>query len=210
MRSTSRPGGQRNRSFIETTRRAQIVDAAIETIAEVGFTRASLSRIAQRAGISKGVISYHFAGKEELVEEVVAAVYGDIGQHLAKALREPGSAVQALGAHTARFVQYVREHRSSLVALNEVFLNLRGADGEPRYWAHRDIWLHGPLEEVFRSGQRTGELRRFDPRIMAISYRAALEAMVDHWTLHPEWDLDVHAEQIVDLFTRAVRPASPA
>jgi TetR/AcrR family fatty acid metabolism transcriptional regulator len=47
-----------NRSFVSNARRAQIVEAAIETVADVGYAGASLSRIAVRLGISKGVISY--------------------------------------------------------------------------------------------------------------------------------------------------------
>ena len=33
-----------------------------------------MAEIARRAGISKGVISYHFAGKRELIEQVVNSV----------------------------------------------------------------------------------------------------------------------------------------
>ena len=51
------------RSFTEGARRAQIVQAAIETIAEAGFRHATFARIAERAGLSStGLISYHFAG----------------------------------------------------------------------------------------------------------------------------------------------------
>lgn len=49
------PGGQDGYSFIEAARRAQIVESAIETIAEAGYARASMAQIAPRAGISKGV-----------------------------------------------------------------------------------------------------------------------------------------------------------
>jgi len=62
-------------SFIEAARRGQIVACAIETIATLGYARASLAEVAKRAGISKSVISYHFAGKDELIREVVTEVY---------------------------------------------------------------------------------------------------------------------------------------
>ena len=42
-------------SFIEKARRTQIVECAIETIAEVGYAQASLGQIAKRAQISKGL-----------------------------------------------------------------------------------------------------------------------------------------------------------
>jgi AcrR family transcriptional regulator len=57
-----------------TARRAQIIAVAVDTIAELGYGQASLARIAERAGTSKGVICYHFAGKDELVRDLVADV----------------------------------------------------------------------------------------------------------------------------------------
>src|SRR5215831_7463652 len=48
------------------------VAAAIDTIAELGYGQASLARIAETAGTSKGVIIYHFGGKDELIRELVA------------------------------------------------------------------------------------------------------------------------------------------
>ena len=73
MRSENSPIDQEtNRTFTETARRAQIVAAAIDTIAELGYGQASLARIAETAGTSKGVILYHFGGKDELIRELVA------------------------------------------------------------------------------------------------------------------------------------------
>ena len=65
MQSNLKSVGQR-RSFIEEQRRSQIVDIAIQTIATQGFSQASLAEIAKEAGISKGVISYHFADNHKL------------------------------------------------------------------------------------------------------------------------------------------------
>ena len=47
---------------------------AIDTIAEVGYAGASFARIAERLGISRGLISYHFAGKDDLIKQVVHEV----------------------------------------------------------------------------------------------------------------------------------------
>jgi TetR/AcrR family transcriptional regulator, fatty acid metabolism regulator protein len=40
--------------------------AAIDTIAEAGFAGASFARIAGKLGISRGLISYHFTGKDAM------------------------------------------------------------------------------------------------------------------------------------------------
>src|SRR5471032_3229332 len=62
-------------SFIEVARRAQIIECAIDAIAELGFAQASLAQIAKRAGVSTGVISYYFAGKDALIREVGSHVF---------------------------------------------------------------------------------------------------------------------------------------
>ena len=63
------------RSVTEAARRRQIVDATISTVAEVGYGRASYAQIARQAGLSStGLISYHFAGKADLIQAVVAQV----------------------------------------------------------------------------------------------------------------------------------------
>lgn len=53
--------------FIADTRREQMMDATIETLNEIGYKKVSLSKIAKRAGISTGLISYHFSGKDDLI-----------------------------------------------------------------------------------------------------------------------------------------------
>ncbi|MGH8430951.1 MAG: TetR/AcrR family transcriptional regulator, partial [Solimonas sp.] len=76
MRSENATPGQRQLpTFISDARQRQIVDCAIEALAEVGYARASLAEIAKRAGISKGVILYHFKGKDDLLEKVVDDIY---------------------------------------------------------------------------------------------------------------------------------------
>ena len=74
MQSETILTGQDERSFIENARRAQIIECAINAIAELGYANASLAEIAKRAGVSKGVISYHFDGKRELMQQVINTV----------------------------------------------------------------------------------------------------------------------------------------
>ncbi len=48
-------------------RRAQLVEAALESFAEHGFERASLRDIAARAGVTHAAVLRHFGSKEELL-----------------------------------------------------------------------------------------------------------------------------------------------
>ncbi|MCC5709552.1 TetR family transcriptional regulator, partial [Klebsiella pneumoniae] len=95
QRSDQGADGGKKRSFIEEARRAQIIEAAIEPLAASGYADASLARIAQRVGISKGVISYHFRGKDELIQQVVETVYIDIGNAVTPRIQAQPTAREA-------------------------------------------------------------------------------------------------------------------
>ena len=41
--------------------------------------------MARRAGVSKGVVTYHFPGKEDLLGEVVASLYRAAGEQISEA-----------------------------------------------------------------------------------------------------------------------------
>ena len=56
-----------SRPSVETERRAQILRAACEVIAELGFRSLRVSDVAARAGTSTGMIHYYFDTKRELI-----------------------------------------------------------------------------------------------------------------------------------------------
>jgi len=56
---------------IRKARRKQILEAALEVFASEGYHRASIFKIAQHAGISKGLMYNYFSSKEELLQEVL-------------------------------------------------------------------------------------------------------------------------------------------
>ena len=55
----------------EPSGRTSILDAAIASILELGFYRASSNEIARRAGVSWGSIQYHFGSRESLMLAVL-------------------------------------------------------------------------------------------------------------------------------------------
>lgn len=53
-------------------RRAELVDAALETLGELGYARTSLREIAQKSRFSHGVIHYYFSDKIDLIAYCVS------------------------------------------------------------------------------------------------------------------------------------------
>jgi TetR/AcrR family transcriptional regulator, transcriptional repressor of bet genes len=52
-------------------RRSQLIEATIESLAERGFSRTTVTDVAARAGISHGLVLFHFQSKENLLAETL-------------------------------------------------------------------------------------------------------------------------------------------
>jgi AcrR family transcriptional regulator len=51
----------------EKMRRAQVINAALECLAEKGFEDLTLDMVAEKAGVSKGVLMYYFTSKKDMM-----------------------------------------------------------------------------------------------------------------------------------------------
>jgi TetR/AcrR family fatty acid metabolism transcriptional regulator len=71
--------------------RQQVLDAAVKTLAKRGFTNTSVSDIAETAGMSKGVVHYHFASKEDLIVRVLGQCYDALSARIKAAWGEGGT-----------------------------------------------------------------------------------------------------------------------
>jgi AcrR family transcriptional regulator len=69
-----------------------LISAGTETFAERGFDGARVGAIAERAGVNKAMISYHFGGKQGLYTAILEGVLGDANAELRKAASESETA----------------------------------------------------------------------------------------------------------------------
>ncbi|WP_336213845.1 TetR/AcrR family transcriptional regulator [Nonomuraea sp. LPB2021202275-12-8] len=198
-RSTAQDGG----SFIEQARRAQIVRSAITTIAELGHARASFARIAERAGVSPALISYHFAGKDELIEQVLAEVLSSMRAEISTRTERAQSYTEALTMIIEAQVHYFATHQVETMALGAI-RSAVGTGPSTMAWAGRAESL-AELEEFLRAGQQAGEFRAFPPRVVAASILASLEDIPAELRARPDTDVRVHARELAALFDRATR-----
>ena len=208
MRSESSPIGQEStRTFTETARRAQIMAAAIDTIAELGYGQASLARIAETAGTSKGVIIYHFGGKDELIRELVAELVARGVAYMEPQVDAEPTGAGKLRAYIESNLAFMRENRNHMVAIVEIALNARAADGSRLYdFSVQDAGV-AALEQLLAYFQGTGEFRvGFDPHVMAMAIRAAINAVPAQLARDPALDVGHHAREIADMFHIATRP----
>ncbi|ANZ39240.1 hypothetical protein BBK82_27440 [Lentzea guizhouensis] len=204
MQPENESSGQHQRSFIEEARRGQIVAATIETIAEIGYAKASFVRIAQRAGISPGLITYHFAKREELMKQVMLTVHDSMDRALSARGEGAVSYQAALRAIIEGFVHYCADHPAELIAISQIASAARDAETARTWATEQNARTLTELEEMFREGQDVGDLRRFDVRVMAVSVLAAMEATPAELMTRPDTDVARYARELADLFEHAI------
>ncbi|MEV6067151.1 TetR/AcrR family transcriptional regulator [Nocardia sp. NPDC052001] len=203
MRSENEPDGQ-PRSFIEEARRRQIIAAAVEVISEFGYGNASLARIAKHAGISKGVISYHFDGKDDLMTQLVIQLYVSGAEYMTPIIgAAPGWRGKVL-AYIESNLEFIAANKRYVAAMTDVVLNLRDAEGKSRFVnveSAREILR--PIADMLREGQREGEFGDFDPILMAKSIRDAIDGTGGRVINEPDFDARAYAAHVCRIFDLA-------
>jgi AcrR family transcriptional regulator len=200
MRPTSDDG---NRTFVTNARRAQIVEAAIDTVAEVGYAKASVARIAVRLGISKGLISYHFAGKDDLISEIVTQVLQQARAYMQPRIEAQTTGPAMLRTYIESNLEFIRDNPNQLRAIVEI-VRATFAGAKSPFTGNRDGAAH-ILAELLARFQATGDFRAdFDPSLMAMTVRAAIDVAPSRLT-DPEFDIDKYAHETVTVFHLATR-----
>ena len=204
MHSETLTDDQPKRSFIELSRRAQIIDCAIEAIAELGFARASLAQIARRAGVSTGVILYHFVSKDELIREVVAQVFA-AGQAFIQPRVDQSSARNALLGFIRASVDFIRFKPSRVLAVMNITRAGHADHGEERFDPGVMQPREAGLTAILRAGQAAGAFRDFSVPVMVTTIIEALDAIPPQVAANPAFDFETYAQELTSLFDRATR-----
>ncbi|WP_299575916.1 TetR/AcrR family transcriptional regulator [uncultured Williamsia sp.] len=161
-------------SVIAQARRRQLVEAAIEVIDEVGVGAASLVQISRRAGVSRGVINYHVAGRAPLFEAVVEHVYALGREVVAPDTESAATATAAIAAMIHGSIAFYTRYPREMRVLSALFVS--DDPDSPNRSGHRE---HADEIErvaaIVERGHAGGEFRAVDGRLAAAMLRAALD-----------------------------------
>lgn len=203
MRSENSPEEPKTQTFIERARHRQIIDAAAEVVATVGYGHTTLARIAEQAETSKGVVTYHFSGKDEILREVATEYFSRAWEYMEARILKQETAVGQLKAWIGAEVSYFSEHRTEFLAMSAIVANHRNRDGTPTFGNDSDEEVEG-LAEILAAGQRDGQLRSFDPSSVAQIILRGLYGVLAAWAVDPSVDVEAEADVLLDLFAHGI------
>ncbi|TLS53155.1 TetR/AcrR family transcriptional regulator [Paenibacillus antri] len=189
-----------------TDKQARIVNAAIEIFAEKGYSAASTSEIATKAGVAEGTIFRHYKTKKELLFSIVSPLVAKLVAPLVlkdffKVLEAPYPNYESfLRAVIRNRSDFARKHLPALrILLQEIPFHpeLR----EP----YKDLVVEGVLPRIRRTVERfqaEGALRADFPSdaVIRLTVTSAVGFLFVRHILLPDypWDEDAETERTID------------
>lgn len=178
--------------------RNDIKRAALAEFAKQGFKGASIDQIAEKAGVAKRLIHYHFESKDALWQQAVAEAYDEFRDEALRfvaALSQQAPEV-ALDAFATQIVRFAAAH----VSLIQISID------ETRQGGARSEWLKTtylvPLQRIM-IGQtsavlgRNGDANSFASHLIPSIFGAVVFPFVDADVTSEAHNVDVFSEQYV-------------
>jgi AcrR family transcriptional regulator len=178
------PPARTKEELVKEFRTGEILRAARQVIAELGLGEASMERIAQGAGISKGTIYLYFQNKEQLLVRAVAQAFEELMARLKAAVSVADAGGAGAGAARLRaLVQSSLEHAMENRGFFRALMEPRGLGPESvseltrRFAVQNDQYVDF-VASVVEAGARRGEFRDLPPRLVAVALAGALRGAI--------------------------------
>jgi len=164
-------------------RRKEILKAASLAISDQGFNNVTLQSIADYANVSKGIASYYFKNKEDILYHLLKSLTEVIYQNEASAIEKESNAEDMLRVYVGAvftgpsdnrefyrvYLEFLAQanHNDSFRTLNQLFYD--------------NCWLLG--RKIILKGQQEGKFRDIDIELGSKAIRACIDGFLIQWLM---------------------------
>ena len=189
-------------------KRQAILDQAIRTFAQVGFGRADVQVIADRAGVGKGTIYRYFKSKEDLFWATTYDVLLRLERCLDEATESADGACAKLRAAAAAHARFFQANPEFLELTVQDRAEFHGS-GPESHREHHEKMIR-KMCEILQQGIDAGEIRPVDPQQTTIALGSLLYGAAILGCHLRSVDVQRMTEHGVDIFLRGIcREPSP-
>lgn len=183
--------------------RQRLYEAAVQLIAEQGFSATTVDDIALRARVAKGTVYYNFKSKTDLFEELLRHGVGLLTDEFRAAVAglPPRDAVRAL---VRAQLEYIRRYRAfAQLLLSEMWRT-------NREWQQTLVLLReqaiGVIAETVQAGVDSGDLpAELDVRVASAAlFGVGLVVAVDWLVFQPDRPIEDVEESLLAIVRRVV------
>ena len=165
-KSARRTQGERSQAT-----RAKLIAAARRLFAERGYAGVGTEEIVRAAGVTRGALYHHFAGKPELLEAVYEQVEGEITQKIATGALAGSDPLAALHAGSEMFLDVCLEPEVQRIVL----LDAPAVLGWERWREIAGDHGLGLIEAALGAAMEAGQIARQPMRPLAHVLMGALD-----------------------------------
>lgn len=177
-------------------RKREILEAGLDLFIRKGYASTKISDIAERVGMSIGLLFHYFKSKEQLYETLI-----QLGIHGPMSVFEPiEKEPLAFFEDTAKLLfQYIRTKpfiSKMFVLMSQAYYNESAPQSVKDMLKGFDIYK--PTVLLIEKGQANGTIREGDPLALAAAYWCAIQGIAEMIAIHPdipcpegEWIADV-------------------
>ncbi|MGX7875278.1 transcriptional regulator BetI [Mesorhizobium sp. ORM6] len=168
---------KRGRKASKEVRQLQLIEATIDSLAKRGYSETTMADVADGAGLSRGIVNFHFESKEKLLVATLQHMYDEYSAHWRTALQKAGDdpARQLRALVAADFDRSICNKRK-LAAWCAFWGE---AKSRPTYQAlssARDAVYQNIFIELCAALKESGGYA-YEPQVMALALSAMLEGL---------------------------------
>lgn len=153
-------------------KREQILTEAVDLFYELGYQRTSLDMVAERLGVTKPFIYYHFKDKAEILFEIGRRSIVQANNALKGALSTPGKPAVRLYHTIAAMTRSVLESSRHTAIFFREEKNFSDADRKVLHEMHSEF--DQMLVKLLAEGCKTGEFKVADPALCSLAIAGAV------------------------------------
>lgn len=180
-------------------RREEILAAGLDLFIRKGYASTKISDIAERVGMSVGLLFHYFKSKEKLYEELITIGISGPMRIMSPTDMEPLQFFEGTAKQIFHYVQTESFTAKMFVLMGQVFYNEAASQGIKDKL--RDFDVFTPTALLIQKGQANGTIREGDPYALAIAYWCAIQGIAEQMALNPDTPCP-ESDWIIDIIRR--------
>lgn len=182
----------------------QIIDAAVEVIAENGYHQSQVSKIAKQAGVADGTIYLYFKNKEDILISLFKEKMGQFIERMEEEVKEKTTAKEKLALVIKQHFSLLGNDRHLAIVTQ---LELRQSNIKLRLKIN-DI-LKGylnMLDTILTEGIKSGEWKdNLDVRLARQMIFGTIDETVTTWVMNDQkYDLPALSDKVLELLVSGI------
>lgn len=189
-----------------------ILNAALQEFADNGFAEASLNRIIEASGISKGSLYYYFDDKQDLYRHLIhlhmKRMITQAGPFSIPPATDPDSYWSTVEAYCLRLVR-VLDASPRLASLLRHWWSVTSGPTIEQLQEEAEQTAIAWLVQALATGQAAGAVRTDVPDALLLAVITAMGRVIDQWVISGPSDPASHQDAVrvtVGMLRRAVEP----